>query len=381
MLLPLVITIFLQLYGVRGLSPQFLPCQLKKASDSSPLFGCPAGTIYVSSNPSDSNANFNSVQEAILSLHACEGEYHENVNVTRSAPLTLLGQVSAEFADSVDQPFANGSRKNLVQIFDTRYTTMGKDFAASAVLTVAPNGAAALIGDSEDPAGARLQPDFGNVDFKAYNIDFRNLAANYSISQALATDISYANASFYGCSFASHQDTWYTGRNGSTYVVDSVVFGKSDYLFGFGTAWFQNVILANRACGGGMVAWKGTNQNDTPGNRYGAYIADSQIIRSPDANATTNITQGCRPWNDFATTVFVNTFMENVVQPVGWKPFSGRPFVNTTFYAEFNSTGPGGNVSDRISIEHFLTPDEVKEFTLDSVFLGRPSWVDFDYKF
>ena len=42
------------------------------------------------------------------------------------------------------------------------------------------------------------------------------------------TDISYANASFYGCSFASYQDTWYTGRNGSTYVVDSIIYGQTD---------------------------------------------------------------------------------------------------------------------------------------------------------
>lgn len=117
------------------------------------------------------------------------------------------------------------------------------DDAASAVLTVAPNGAGALIGAGTD--GAPLQPVFGNVDFKAYNIDFQNRAvstdktlclepplsfiqANFSISQALVTDISYANASFYGCSFASYQDTWYTGRNASTYVADSVIFGQTD---------------------------------------------------------------------------------------------------------------------------------------------------------
>ena len=43
--------------------------------------------------------------------------------------------------------------------------------------------------------------------------------------------------------------------------------------------WFQNVVLANRACGGGIAAWKGTNLTDAPGNRYGVYIADSKIIR------------------------------------------------------------------------------------------------------
>lgn len=148
----------------------------------------------------------------------------------------------------------------------------GIDDAQSAVLTVSPSFNASLIGAG--PTGAPLQPLFGNTDFKAYNIDFQNRAvhfrpeytvqsadcalykANFSISQALVTDISYTNASFYGCTFASYQDTWYTGRNASTYVVDSIIFGQTDCrlalyspsrascahfpvlgdLFGFGTA-------------------------------------------------------------------------------------------------------------------------------------------------
>ena len=121
----------------------------------------------------------------------------------------------------------------------------------------------------------------------------------------MVTDISYANASFYGCTFASYQDTWYTGRNASTYVTDSIIYGQTDCafeglvteismgtddrldLFGFGTAWFQNVILANRACGGGIVAWKGTNLTDAPDNHYGAYIADSRITRVRSATSLT----------------------------------------------------------------------------------------------
>lgn len=55
-----------------------------------------------------------------------------------------------------------------------------------------------------------------------------SVKAKSAISQALVTDISYANASFYGCSFASYQDTWYTGRNASTYVVDSIIYGQTD---------------------------------------------------------------------------------------------------------------------------------------------------------
>ncbi|KAF7332541.1 Carbohydrate esterase family 8 protein [Mycena kentingensis (nom. inval.)] len=388
----LTLVLFAALHVAHALSPRFFQCQIQKPASVSPLAGCPAGTIFVSQNTSDPNADFNSIQTAILSLPdkgsaiilIAAGSYHEAVNVTRSGPLTLLGQVPPT-ATLSHTPFANASSSNmnLVQIWGTNFVMPGQDDATSAVLTVAPNSAGALIGAG--PKGAALQPAFGCTDFKAYNIDIQNRAADFAISQALATDISYANASFYACSFASFQDTWYTGRNASTYMVDSVVFGQTDYLFGFGTAWFESTIFANRGCGGGLVAWKGTNLTDAPGNRYGAYISNSRIIRSPDANASSPTTNRCflgRPWNDLATTVFLSTFMDDSIIPVGWTLFSDRPaFVNTTFYAEFNSTGPGGNTSSRAPIEHILTATQARNFTVDKVFLERPTWIDFEYIF
>ncbi|GJE97696.1 pectin lyase-like protein [Phanerochaete sordida] len=372
--------------SVAALSPKFLACQLKKPAGISPLAGCPAGTLFVS--PATSASHFSSVQQAVDSLPegrpavilVGEGEYHEVVNVSRKAPLTLLGQLDLRTAFD---PVGNASTRNLVQIWDDVFVENGIDDAQSAVLTVSPSFNASLIGAG--PTGAPLQPLFGNTDFKAYNIDFQNRAANFSISQALVTDISYANASFYGCTFASWQDTWYTGRNASTYVVDSIIFGQTDYLFGFGTAWFQSITLANRACGGGIVAWKGTNLTDAPGNRYGAYISDSRMIRSPDANATTVTAEQCflgRPWNDLATSVFLRTYMDDTVAPAGFKPFdSARPVImNTTFYAEYRSFGPGGNTSQRVS-DHILTTAEAEDFTIEKVFLETPSWIDFDYDF
>ncbi|KAJ6584525.1 carbohydrate esterase family 8 protein [Mycena capillaripes] len=400
----------LQAQTTFALSPQFIQCQIQKPASISPLTGCPSATIFVSQNASDPHTKFTTIQAAIASLYRpslfsfdghktdlpspqtgaatiliAQGSYQETINVTRTGPLTLLGQLPST-AVAQAKPFANASsaNMNLVQIWNTNFVMTGQDDASSAVLTVAPNLAGALIGAG--PTGAPLQPAFGNIDFKAYNLDFQNRAANFAISQALVTDISYANASFYGCAFASFQDTWYTGRNASTYVVDSVIFGQTDYLFGFGTAWFQNIILANRACGGGIVAWKGTNLTDAPGNRYGAYISSSQIIRSPDANATTATNGLCflgRPWNDLATTVYLSTVMDASVRPVGFEPFdSARPVIaNTTFYAEFNSTGPGGNTSQRVAIEHILTATQAKTFTIDGVFLEHPKWIDFGYLF
>ncbi|CAE6471968.1 unnamed protein product [Rhizoctonia solani] len=172
----------------------------------------------------------------------------------------------------------SNSTNNAVEVWSNVAVKTGQDNAITPTLIVAPSWNASLIGSG--PTGAPLQPLFGSPDFKAYNIDFNNRAANQSIGPALATDISYANASFYGCNFASWQDTWYTGRNGSTYVIGGTIYGQTDYLFGFGTAWFEKVTLANRACGGGITAWKGTNETDAPGNHYGVY-SRTPHFRSP----------------------------------------------------------------------------------------------------
>lgn len=110
--------------------------------------------------------------------------------------------------------------------------------------------------------------------------------------------------------------------------------------------------------------------------------------------------------------------MDQSIRPAGWTPFGGtrrapplffegllslfpsRPTIfNTTFYAEFNSTGmsctpdyrsvklilrlqgPGGNTSSRIPLEHILNATSAKEFALEKVFAGLPSWIDSGYLF
>jgi hypothetical protein len=80
------------------------------------------------------------------------------------------------------------------------------------------------------------------------------IQANYAISQALVTAISYANASFYGCTFASYQDTWYTGANAHTYVFDSIIYGQTDCKpYCLGTSGPQLLILWQDLFGFGMA--------------------------------------------------------------------------------------------------------------------------------
>jgi len=75
--------------------------------------------------------------------------------------------------------------------------------------------------------------------------------------------------------------------------------------------------------------------------------------------------------------------MDDIINPAGWTAFDSiRPeILNTTFYAEYNSTGAGGAGGARIKQDHILTAEEAENFTIDKVFLSQPGWVDFEYLF
>lgn len=174
---------------------------------NNPLDGCPDGTILVSASDHD-GAQFHTIQSAILSLPndnssqvilILPGDYVEQLNITRSGPVTLLGQTA--------QPTVQA--KNQVQVYWSAANVNGiyGDNAYTSVLTVAPTLEASLTGSG--PTGYPVPDDtpFGCVQFSAYNLDFRNVYANYAVSQSLAVSISYANAGFYWCGIYSYQDT------------------------------------------------------------------------------------------------------------------------------------------------------------------------------
>jgi hypothetical protein len=177
-----------------------------QAPTPDPLTGCPPNTIWVSQT--DCGADFTTIQGAISSLSdnntnytilVMPGIYVEQLNVTRSAPLTILGQTSTP----------NAQESNTVTVYWAAANANSKftDNAFTSVLTVAPTLEASLTGSG--PTGYPVPDDtpFGCIDFRVYNIDFRNVATEFSAGPSLAVSVSRANAGFYFSGFYSYQDT------------------------------------------------------------------------------------------------------------------------------------------------------------------------------
>ncbi|KAG8758734.1 hypothetical protein FRC12_009932 [Ceratobasidium sp. 428] len=339
-------------------------CQSTKGKTLNPVAGCPIGTKYVSQN--DARVSFKSIQDVVLSLPqdtspqwilVGAGVYKEAINVTRKGPTTLLG--ATNHADKYAQ--------NLVTVYNTTSMnqttqTASQDNADTQVLTVAPNKYSVwtgkgFYGDTPEP----VPNEWGCTDFKAYNINFENRAANKSVGPALAVGVAFARASFYGCAFKSYQDTVFIGKNGSAIFKGSEVAGSTDYIYGFGAAYFIDSTLSNRGAG--------------------------RIVKSSDADPALNLTGAMglgRPWNNLSTVAIMDTYMDETVMPAGytiWGSTDPRFNYNVTYFAEYKSHGPGWNATARDkSVERILTRSaDVKRFSLSSIFGADLTWIDFLY--
>ncbi|KAF2644985.1 pectin lyase-like protein [Massarina eburnea CBS 473.64] len=326
---------------------QRIACQFPTPN---PLSGCPQNTLLVSSNANFSTA-FKSVQSAVLSLPqdnstryilVLPGQYNEQINVTRSGPLYLLGQTSGPASLS----------GNTVEVTWHAATggTNATDNAYTSTLTIAPTLNSSLTGSG--PTGFPIPPDtpFGNTDFRAYNLNFTNDWLPYSAGPSLALSTSYANTGFYHCAFQSYQDTVYIGKLANAYMRDCEVAGQTDFLYGFGTLWIEKSALKMRGCGGGVTAWKGSNTSYT--NHFGVYVRNSSVVAANET-VKAGMRGRCalgRPWNSLHRSVFADSFLDESVAATGYIEWSAaEPRVdNSTLMAEYRTFGPGWNETGRV---------------------------------
>ena len=81
-----------------------------------------------------------------------------------------------------------------------------------------------------------------------------------------------------------------------------------------------------------------------------------------------------RPWRDYARTIFIRTEMSSVVRAEGWHNWSKPAAEQTTFYAEYGSTGPGASPATRVKWAHTLTAEQAAALTPAAVLGGADNW-------
>jgi polygalacturonase len=200
-------------------------------------------------------------------------------------------------------------------------------------------------------------------------------------SQALALLVTGDRAIFHNVRLLGNQDTVYAAsRNCSPdgqscvaarqYFSDCYVAGNVDFLFGDGKAVFDHCEIHSTPHGGGYITAQAKHY---PQEDSGFVIDNSKL--TADADVTGDVWLG-RPWRPYATVIYLHTEMDEKIAPAGWREWhpGDTHSLDTAFYAEFDSSGPGAHHDERDAHTHFLTPDEAKQYEPKVFLRGADNW-------
>ena len=204
-------------------------------------------------------------------------------------------------------------------------------------------------------------------DFRAENLTIQNTAGR--VGQAVALHIEGDRAIVNNCRILGNQDTLYTASSSSRqYFLNSYIEGTTDFIFGEATVVFKNCTINSLSDSYITAAATSEQQN------YGYVFFDCKLTAAPSA---TKVYLG-RPWRPFAKTVFIRTEMGDHIVAEGWNPWKGDKMFpdkeKTTYYAEYESKGPGANDAGRVSWAHVLSKKESKKYTVEKVLCGPKAW-------
>ncbi|KAF5820355.1 putative pectinesterase [Helianthus annuus] len=289
----------------------------------------------------DGSGNFSNIMDAVniapnktkaedgyFLIYVTAGVYEEYVNIPKNKYYLMI------IGDGINQTVITGNRS----VVDG-WTT----FNSATFIVTAPN-------------------------FVAVNITIRNTAGAVK-HQAVALRNGADLSTFYSCSFEGYQDTLYT-HSLRQFYRECDIYGTVDFIFGNAAVVFQNCNLYPRQPMSGQFNAITAQGRTDPGQNTGTSIQNCNIRAAEDLGSTK--TYLGRPWKEYSRTVYIKTFMDTLIDSAGWRAWSGDFALNTSYYAEFDNSGPGSDTSGRVTWPgfHIINATDAVNFTASSFVMG-----------
>ncbi|XP_056164287.1 pectinesterase-like, partial [Syzygium oleosum] len=214
--------------------------------------------------------------------------------------------------------------------------------------------------------------------FLAKGITIENFSGS-SKQQAVAFRSNSDKSAFFQCSFLGYQDTL-CEDGGHQFYRDCDIYGTVDFVFGDATVVFQNCNLFAR-----KPDEKQKNVFTAQGRQKlnvltGMSFLGCNFTAAPDLIPVQSSFQTFlgRPWKEFSTTVIMQSYIDDLVDPAGWLEYNGTVGLNTLYYGEYQNRGPGSNTSGRVKWAgyHVISNSTVaRQFTVDS-FIQGSQWLN-----
>ncbi|KAG9454138.1 hypothetical protein H6P81_007042 [Aristolochia fimbriata] len=195
-------------------------------------------------------------------------------------------------------------------------------------------------------------------------------AKHQAVALRVGADMSVINR----CKLDAFQDTLYT-HSLRQFYRDCFVTGTVDFIFGNAAVVFQNCKLVARKPmdnQGNMVTAQGRTD---PNQNTGTSIQKCDVIPSADLVPVKGKIKSFlgRPWKEYSRTVYMQSFIDDHIDPSGWSPWTGDFALKTLYYGEYSNRGPGAGTSKRVNWPgyHVITnPSEANKFTVREMIQG-----------
>ncbi|XP_058743208.1 probable pectinesterase/pectinesterase inhibitor 41 [Vicia villosa] len=215
--------------------------------------------------------------------------------------------------------------------------------------------------------------------FVAVNMTFRNTAGS-SKHQAVAVRNGADMSVFYNCSFEGYQDTLYA-HSLRQFYKNCNIYGTVDFIFGNAAAVFQNCNMYPRLPMqnqfNAITAQGRTDPNQNTGfSIWNCYIVAASELGGANSNYNDIKTYLGRPWKEYSRTIYMQCFIDGLVDPKGWIEWLGDFALSTLYYGEFGNWGEGSSTSNRVTWEgyHLIDGKDADEFTVYK-FIHGDKWL------
>ncbi|KAL4168523.1 hypothetical protein KRP22_011922 [Phytophthora ramorum] len=205
---------------------------------------------------------------------------------------------------------------------------------------------------------------------KVYNLNIANPFEKIKkLGQAIAAYVDAENYGFYACNFTGYQDT-VCANKGRELFAKSYIAGMTDFIFGTeAKAWFESCDI--ETVGKGYITANG-NANSS---NLSEYVFNRARVFGSSGNGSTYLG---RPWRPYSRVVWQNSELSDVVHPEGWKRWNNESDTANLYYKEFNNSGPGAIIDQRVSFSGQLN-ESVKITEILGESFESEWWVDTNY--
>jgi pectinesterase len=193
-------------------------------------------------------------------------------------------------------------------------------------------------------------------DFYAENITIENTSG--AVGQAVTLDVQGDRCVFKNCRLLGNQDTLYAaGQNARQYFENCYIEGTTDFIFGAATAVFNKCNIFIKADSYFTAA-------STPqGKPFGFVFLHCKLTAKEGVKKA----YLGRPWRDYANVVYLNCEMCPQIAPEGWANWDKTSRDKTAYFAEFENTGEGSKIDQRVGWCHQLTKAEAAKYTVENI--------------